>query len=67
MQLLNSLSIVSHLPWLVIGYFNEIKRAEEKEGGAARPYQQMARFNSLIEFCGLKELEFVEPNFTWIY
>lgn len=47
--------------------YNEIKRAKEKEGGAARSYQLMAHFNNLIDFCGLEELEFVEPNFTWIY
>ena len=27
----------------------------------------MARFNSAIDFCRLKELEFVGPLFTWIY
>ena len=63
-KLLNSLCSISHLPWLVIGDFNEIRCAEEKEGGVARPYQQMARFNNSINFCGLKELDFVGPNFT---
>lgn len=53
-QLLNFLSFVSHLSWLIIGDFNEIRFAEEKEGGASRPYQQMAHFNSSINFCGLK-------------
>lgn len=66
-QLLNSLSIISHLPWLVIGDFNKIRRAKEKEGGVARPYQQMACFNSSIDFCELKELDYIGPSYTWIY
>ena len=53
--------------WLVIRDFNEIRCAEEKEGGAAWPYHQMARFNDLINFCGLMKLDFVGPNFTWLY
>jgi len=27
----------------------------------------MARFNDSINFCGLKKLDFVGPNFTWLY
>ena len=51
-QLINSLYSVSHLPWLVIGDFNEIRCVEEKEGGAAWPYQQMAHFNNSNIFVG---------------
>lgn len=66
-QLLHSLSSTSRLPLLVIGDFNEIRRAEEKEGGASRPVQQMVRFNNCINYCGLKELDFIGPVFTWLY
>ena len=27
----------------------------------------MAHFNNSINFCGLRELDFVGPNFTWLY
>ena len=36
-----------------------------KVGFSATPTN--ARFNSAIDFCRLKELEFVGPLFTWIY
>ena len=36
-RLLNSLRDSSHLPWLMIGDFNEIRCQAEKEGGASRP------------------------------
>lgn len=65
--LLQSLSTVSDLTWVVIGDFNEIRNVEEKEGGASQPLQQMARFDSAIDFCRLKELKFVGPLFTLIY
>ena len=66
-QLLKSISSTSQQPWLIIGDFNEIRRAEKKEGGAARPVQQMVRFKNSIDYCWLKELDFVGPVFTWIY
>ena len=66
-QLLTSLSGVSPLPWLIIGDFNEIRRNSEKEGGASQPKQQMARFNNVINSCGLVEVDFIGPKFTWIY
>ena len=66
-SLLKSLRGSSRLPWLVVGDFNEIKFQSEKEGGAPRPNWQMARFNDSINFCGLKEVSFVGPSFTWLY
>ena len=66
-QLLHSLSTVSPLPWVVIGDFNEIRLDSEKEGGVPRPKQQMARFNSVINSCGLQEVDFIGPKFTWLF
>ena len=66
-RLLSSLCDGSSLPWLVIGDFNEICCASEKEGGAQRPNQQMAGFRNVINSCGLKEVEYIGPKFTWIY
>ena len=66
-RLLNFLRDSSQLSWLVIGDFNEIRCQVEKEGGASRPVQQMARFNASINYCGLKEVGFVGPKFTWLY
>ena len=58
---------MSPLPWLIIRDFNEILRNSEKDGGASRPKQQMARFNNVINSCGLIEVDFIGPKFTWIY
>ena len=66
-NLLKSLSRVSQLPWLVIGDFNEITCPMEKERGALRPNHQITRFNNSINYCGLREVGFVGPRFTWLY
>ena len=41
-ELLKSLCGLNSLLWLIIGDFNEIVCASEKEGGAVRPIRQMA-------------------------
>ncbi|XP_075663998.1 uncharacterized protein LOC142633642 [Castanea sativa] len=58
---------VSALPWMTIGDFNEITSASEKEGGSVRPRQQMANFNETINSCGLRDLGYNGPKFTWNY
>jgi len=55
------------LSWLTIGDFNEITGASEKEGGSNRLRQQMKNFIDTINFCGLHDLGFNGPKFTWIY
>ena len=66
-ELLKSLSRPNSLPWLIIGDFNEIVCASEKEGGVVRPIRQMARFKEAIDFCCLREVGFVGPQYTWLY
>ena len=66
-SLLKSLSNYSQLPWLVIGDFNELVGLSEKESGASRPASQMERFKEVIDVCGLKDLGFIGPRFTWLY
>lgn len=51
----------------MVGDFNEIRSQSEKEGGAPRANMQMAQFNEAINFCGLKEVGFIGPAFTWLY
>ena len=64
---MKQLSHTSPLPWLVIGDFNELTRMSEKEGGSSRPRQQMMRFVETIDYCGLKDMGFIGPCFTWLY
>ena len=66
-SLLKSLSNYSQLPWLVIGDFNELVGLSEKESGASRPASQMEHFKEVIDVCGLKDLGFIGPRFTWLY
>ncbi|XP_075665642.1 uncharacterized protein LOC142635351 [Castanea sativa] len=63
---LKHLKGTSTLPWLTIGDFNEITGASE-EGGSDRPRQQMKNFIEAINYCGLRDLGFIGPKFTWIY
>ena len=57
----------SSLPWLVIGDFNEPTGLSEKEGGRYRPRRQMENFVDTINLCGLWDIGFVGPKYTWIY
>ena len=61
------LGTTSSLPWLVIGDFNEIMSMSKKEGRSSRPRQQLANFVETINLCGLRDIGFVGPRFTWIY
>lgn len=66
-NLLKDLSLASQLLCMVVGDFNEIRSSLEKEGGVPRPKYRMPRFNNAINFCGLREVGFVGPTFTWLY
>ena len=64
---LKYLKETSSLPWLTIGDFNEIIGTSEKEGGSDRPRQQMTNFIETINACGLRDLGYNGPKFTWNY
>ena len=66
-DLLKSLCGPNSLLWLIIGAFNEFVCASEKEGGVVRPIWQMARFKEAIDFCCLREVGFVGPQYMWMY
>ena len=57
----------STLPWLVVGDFNEIACASEKEGGSSCQRRQMKLFTETLNWCGLRDMGFVGPRFTWLY
>ncbi|CAL9021651.1 unnamed protein product [Prunus brigantina] len=64
-ELLSRLGSASSLPWVCIGDFNEILAAHEKLGGAVRNERQMQNFRQAIDSCGLKDLGYRGPKFTW--
>jgi len=63
--LLRHLSLLSPMPWLCLGDFNEILSNGEKLSGPPRPYSQMASFQRALEDSGLNDLGFCGPQFTW--
>ena len=64
-QLLETLNAQCSFPWLVCGDFNEIVHSDEKVGWKDRDAEQMGAFRETLSRCGLFDLGFVGPNFTW--
>ena len=63
--LLKHLCLQMDIPWLCIGDFNKIMKAEEKTGGASRPERQMVAFREALDFYGFRDLGYVGSPFTW--
>ncbi|XP_071685251.1 uncharacterized protein [Lolium perenne] len=64
-KLLRNLHAQSELPWMVLGDFNEILFAGEKEGGPAQAQGAMEAFRRTLEQCELADLGFVGDPFMW--
>ncbi|CAL1408859.1 unnamed protein product [Linum trigynum] len=52
-------------PWLLAGDFNSITCPSERKGGAAYNPSKTASFNACIRDCGLLDVGFTGPKFTW--
>uniref|UniRef100_A0A2N9GCH6 Reverse transcriptase domain-containing protein n=1 Tax=Fagus sylvatica TaxID=28930 RepID=A0A2N9GCH6_FAGSY len=64
-DLLRRLGAESSLPWLVCGDFNEIMDNGEKLGFRSRAQRLMNNFREALTDCGLSDLGFQGPKFTW--
>ncbi|KAL5554075.1 hypothetical protein UlMin_041476 [Ulmus minor] len=64
-NLMKRLGDSSSLPWLCGGDLNEILFGHEKQGGAERAHYLMSHFRETINYCGLADLGFRGPKFTW--
>lgn len=51
--------------WLVIGDFNAYLTAFDKSGGANLNLSSMQRFQECLLNCGLSDMGFKGPPFTW--
>ncbi|KAF7812587.1 reverse transcriptase [Senna tora] len=60
-----NLSTVHNLPWLVGGDFNEILSPDEKWGVRDASLTRINDFQNCIGACGLIDLGFLGPKFTW--
>ncbi|KAL5567922.1 hypothetical protein UlMin_024497 [Ulmus minor] len=63
--LLKRLGDASSMPWLCGGDLNEILFGHEKQGGATRAQYLMNAFREAANYCGLADLGFRGPKFTW--
>ncbi|KAK3230421.1 hypothetical protein Dsin_002302 [Dipteronia sinensis] len=63
--LLRRLHGMYSLPWFCVGDFNEILNDSEKVGGQSRSSTLMDNFRSALDDCGLEDLGFLGPPFTW--
>jgi hypothetical protein len=52
-------------PWMVCGDFNEVLSQDEHAGPRDRSDSQIQLFRSCLDDCGLKDVSFSGPMFTW--
>ncbi|KAK3204446.1 hypothetical protein Dsin_018492 [Dipteronia sinensis] len=64
-NLLKRLAGMSSLPWVCLGYFNEVLDKSEKMGGIPKNWNLLTAFREALDDCGLEGLGFVGPLFTW--
>lgn len=62
---LKSLSAVNSLPWVIGGDFNDVMAADEKWGGRIASSSRINSFKACMDACGLVDLGFSGPKFTW--
>lgn len=53
------------VPWLCIGDFNQVSSLEDKKGGNPPNMGRIRVFREMLEDCGLTDLEYKGPRFTW--
>ena len=53
------------LPWMIAGNFNEILLREDKYGGQAVNTVRALRFQECLNNCGMIDLGFSGPRYTW--
>ncbi|KAL5574518.1 hypothetical protein UlMin_016217 [Ulmus minor] len=64
-NLMKRLGDSSTLPWLCGGDLNEILFNHEKQGGIERAHYLMSNFRETLNYCGLADLGYRGPKFTW--
>ncbi|XP_050217745.1 uncharacterized protein LOC126668598 [Mercurialis annua] len=64
-QLLKDLSSQSHLPWCILGDFNDLLCRDEKRGGRGQPMWMINGFRETILECGLIDIGAKGHKFTW--
>ncbi|XP_075654647.1 uncharacterized protein LOC142624782 [Castanea sativa] len=64
----DNLSMVTELhalPWIIAGDFNEVLTSEDKFGGRPICLSRVLTFQDCLNNCGMIDLGFSGPRFTW--
>ncbi|KAK3189117.1 hypothetical protein Dsin_028678 [Dipteronia sinensis] len=64
-NILRRLVGMSDLPWVCVGDFNEVLDCSEKLEGVPKNWKLLAGFREALDDCGLEDLGYVGPPFTW--
>ena len=62
---MKNLSTLQDLPWVCIGYFNEVLRHDEHDGIGTRSQSQIHGFRDAVDVCGLVDLDY--KGIKWTY
>lgn len=57
--------LIGDRPWVWLGDFNSYLHDDEKQGGAILNNRAMKSFNLCVDDCGVSDLGFSGPKFTW--
>ena len=63
--MIRDLGVVLHIPWLIVGDFNEILFESEKKGGNSYDFSSIMGFCDAVDACGLKGMGYSGYKFTW--
>ena len=61
-----SISNLHRLPWLMVGDFNELLSCHDKLGGNSLNSRRVQLFKDCLDSCGMLDLGFNGPRFTWV-
>ncbi|XP_073049453.1 uncharacterized protein [Primulina eburnea] len=64
-NLLKALARINHLPWYIIGDFNDILDSSEKRGEIDRPIWMIRGFREAVMKCMLQDIQMKGYPFTW--
>ncbi|KAK9943536.1 hypothetical protein M0R45_009141 [Rubus argutus] len=64
-QAIKELSDEDSLPWVIVGDFNEILHADEKQDGSRCSERQMRGFRDVVGYADLVDLGYIGSRFTW--
>jgi hypothetical protein len=62
---LSQVATLHNLPWFLVGDFNEVLSSEDKFGGLPVRLVRSQLFNNCLNDCGMIDLSFHGPRFTW--